>query len=45
MLPSDLHETPTLRQQIDSLPAHVAKTWRSRYANEGQKAQRRENVR
>ncbi len=35
MTPFDATGTPTLRQQIDSLPAYVAKTWRSRYANEG----------
>jgi len=35
MTPSDVPGTPTLRQQIDSLPAHIVRTWRSRYANEG----------
>jgi hypothetical protein len=31
----DAQATPTLRQQIDSLPAHIVGAWRSRYANEG----------
>lgn len=35
MTPSNVHETSTLRQQIDSLPAYIVRTWRSRYANEG----------
>ena len=35
MSPSDAPATPTLRQQIDSLPAYIMSTWRSRYANEG----------
>ena len=35
MPPSAAPATPTLRQQIDSLPVHIASTWRSRYANEG----------
>ncbi len=42
-LRADIHErmfsrvaaTPTLRQQIDSLPLHIASAWCSRYANEG----------
>ena len=33
--PSDAPTTPTLRQQIDSLPAYIVSAWRSRYANEG----------
>ena len=33
--PSDAPTTPTLRQQIDNLPAHIVGTWRSHYANEG----------
>ncbi len=32
---SDAQVPPTLRQQIDSLPAHIVRTWRGRYANEG----------
>ena len=35
MPPSDAQATPTLRQQIDSLPAYIVTAWRSRYANEG----------
>ena len=33
--PSDTAATPTLRQQIDNLPAYIMGAWRSRYANEG----------
>ena len=33
--PFAAHAMPTLRQQIDSLPVHIASAWRSRYANEG----------
>ena len=35
MMPSDDPATPALRQQIDSLPAYIMSTWRSRYANGG----------
>jgi hypothetical protein len=35
MTPSDTKTMPTLRQQIDGLPAHIVGAWRSRYANEG----------
>ena len=35
LTPSDTHGTPTLRQQIDNLPAYVLNAWRSRYANAG----------
>ncbi len=35
LTPSDTQATPTLRQQIDSLPTHIVGIWRSRYANEG----------
>lgn len=35
LTPSDTQVSPTLRQQIDSLPAYVLSVWRSRYANEG----------
>ena len=35
MTPPDTQATPTLHQQIDSSPAHIVSTWRSRYANEG----------
>ncbi len=35
MMPSDAQATPTLRQQIDSLPAYIVSAWRNRYANEG----------
>ncbi len=35
MTPPDASGAPTLRQQIDSLPAHIVRTWRGRYANEG----------
>ncbi len=34
-MPSDAPATPTLRQQIDNLPAYVLTAWRSRYANGG----------
>ena len=33
--PPDTATPPTLRQQLDSLPAHIVSTWRSRYANDG----------
>jgi hypothetical protein len=33
--PPDTAATPTLRQQIDGLPAYIVRAWRSRYANEG----------
>lgn len=35
MTPPDASGAPALRQQIDSLPAYIVRTWRSRYANEG----------
>jgi len=35
MTPSDTQATPTLRHQIDSLPAYILSVWRGRYANEG----------
>ena len=35
MEPSDLHATPTFRQQVDGLPVHVLAARRGRYANEG----------
>ena len=35
LTPSDAPGTPTLRQQIGSLPAYVLNSWRARYANEG----------
>ncbi len=35
MTPFDTLATPTLRQQIDNLPANILSVWRSRYANEG----------
>ncbi len=35
MIPPDTQAMPTLRQQIDSLPAYIVRTWRGRYANEG----------
>jgi hypothetical protein len=35
LTPSDTQATPTLRQQIDSLPANILSVWRSRYANDG----------
>jgi len=35
MTPSDVPGTLTFRQQIDSLPSYIVRTWRSRYANEG----------
>ncbi len=34
-MPSDASGTPTLRQQIDILPANILSVWRSRYANQG----------
>ncbi len=35
LTPPDAQATPTLREQIDSLPTHIVRTWRGRYANEG----------
>ena len=40
-MPSDVSGIPTLRQQLDGLPAHIINTWCSRYANDGMELEAR----